>query len=62
LVFFEKQGFVQQLIHQLKYMNKEQLGSVFGGLLGEKLLDSSFSTCDYVVPIPLHRRRERKRG
>ncbi len=43
-------------------MNKEQLGSVFGGLLGEKLLDSSFSTCDYVVPIPLHRRRERKRG
>ena len=62
LVFFEKQGFVQQLIHQLKYMNKEQLGSVFGGLLGEKLLDSSFSTCDYVVPIPLHRRRERKKG
>ena len=62
LVFFEKQGLVQQLIHQLKYMNKEQLGSVFGGLLGEKLLDSSFSTCDYVVPIPLHRRRERKRG
>ena len=62
MVFFEKQGLVQQLIHQLKYMNKEQLGSVFGGLLGEKLLDSSFSTCDYVVPIPLHRRRERKKG
>ena len=62
LVFFEKQGLVQQLIHQLKYMNKKQLGSVFGGLLGEKLLDSSFSTCDYVVTIPLHRRRERKRG
>ena len=62
LVFFEKQGLVQQLIHQLKYMNKEQLGSVFGGLLGEKLLDSSFSTCNLVVPIPLHRRRERKRG
>lgn len=62
LSFFKKQGLVQQLIHQLKYMNKEQLGYLFGGLLGEKLLDSSFSTCNLVVPIPLHRRRERKRG
>ena len=30
LFFFEQQGLVQQLIHQLKYMNGEQLGSLFG--------------------------------
>ena len=62
LFFFEQQGLVQQLIHQLKYMNREQLGNFFGIQLGQKLVDSSFSACDLVVPIPLHRRRQRQRG
>lgn len=61
-VFFEQQGLVQHLIHQLKYGDKEQIGCFFGKLLGKKLLDHSFSTCDLIVPIPLHRRKERKRG
>ena len=52
---------LQQLIHQLKYMNGEQLGSLFGSLLGQKLVGSSFLSCDLVVPIPLHRRRQRQR-
>jgi ComF family protein len=62
LLFFEQQGLVQQLIHQLKYMNREQLGSLFGTQLGQKLIDSPFSSCALVVPIPLHRRRQRQRG
>ena len=62
LFFFEQQGLVQQLIHQLKYMNREQLGNFFGIQLGQKLVGSSFSVCDLVVPIPLHRRRQRQRG
>ena len=53
---------LQQLIHQLKYMNGEQLGSLFGSLLGQKLVGSSFLSCDLVVPIPLHKRRQRQRG
>ena len=53
---------LQQLIHQLKYMNGEQLGSLFGSLLGQKLVGSSFLSCDLVVPIPLHRHRQRQRG
>ena len=53
---------LQQLIHQLKCMNGEQLGSLFGSLLGQKLVGSSFLSCDLVVPIPLHRRRQRQRG
>ncbi|RPG59512.1 MAG: ComF family protein [Flavobacteriaceae bacterium TMED81] len=53
---------LQQLIHQLKYMNKEQLGSLFGTQLGQKLIDSPFSSCDLVVPIPIHKRRQRQRG
>jgi len=62
LFYFEQQGLVQQLIHQLKYMNREQLGNFFGTQLGKKLVGSSFSSCDLVVPIPLHKRRQRQRG
>ena len=62
LLFFEQQGLVQQLIHQLKYMNREQLGSLFGAQLGQKLIDSPFLSCELVVPIPLHKRRQRQRG
>ena len=62
LLFFEQQGLVQQLIHQLKYMNREQLGSLFGAQLGQKLVNSTFSSCDLLVPTPLHRRRQRQRG
>ena len=62
LLFFEQQGLVQQLIHQLKYMNREQLGSLFGTQLGQKLVNSPFSSCDLIVPIPLHKRRQRQRG
>lgn len=62
LFFFEQQGLVQQLIHQLKYMNGEQLGSLFGSLLGQKLVNSPFLSCDLIVPIPLHKRRQRQRG
>jgi len=43
-------------------MNGEQLGSLFGSLLGQKLVGSSFLSCDLVVPIPLLRRRQRQRG
>jgi ComF family protein len=62
LFFFEQQGLVQQLIHQLKYMNREQLVSLFGAQLGQKLSDNPFLSCDLVVPIPLHKRRHRQRG
>jgi len=62
LFYFEQQGLVQQLIHQLKYMNREQLGNFFGTQLGQKLVNSPFLSCDLIVPIPLHKRRQRQRG
>jgi ComF family protein len=62
LFFFERRGIVQALVHQLKYMGKDHLGDFFGAMLVKELIDSPFQNCDVVVPIPLHKKRQRKRG
>lgn len=63
LLFFEKKGLVQQLMHELKYHNKPEIGSFLGKWLGEEMMESKrFELIDFVVPVPLHPDRERERG
>jgi len=53
----------QKLIHRLKYEKKIQLGQRLAQKLGESISeDRCFSGCDMVIPVPLHRARERERG
>lgn len=60
---FNKGGHVQQLIHQLKYKGQQQVGVDLGKLYGFELQNSSpFSTVDLIVPVPLHKVKQRKRG
>lgn len=63
LLFFEKKGMVQKLMHELKYHNKPEIGSFLGKWLGEEMVASKrFEMIDFVVPVPLHPNRERERG
>jgi ComF family protein len=63
LYTFQKGGGVQHLIHQLKYKGRKEIGYEAGRLLGVHLKEvHPFNTCDYVIPVPLHIARERKRG
>lgn len=63
LYYFNKKNKIQNLIHVLKYRNKQKIGEFFGEILGEEILQSDyFATVDYVVPIPLHPHKFRKRG
>jgi ComF family protein len=51
------------MIHQLKYKNNREIGYFLGELFGLKLMQSSlFEDVDYIVPVPLHRKKLRKRG
>ncbi|WP_239524923.1 ComF family protein [Leptobacterium flavescens] len=60
---FEKSGIVQKLIHQLKYRGQESLGTLIGEWMGTELATSpGFKDIDLVLPVPLHRQKERKRG
>ena len=55
--------YYQKLIHRLKYDRKIQLGKRLAEKLGEILSeDKGLAGCDMVIPVPLHRARERERG
>lgn len=59
---FEKGSHYQKLLHLLKYKGDKTMGIYLGKLLGIELKNSVFSQCDYIAPVPLHPKKERKRG
>lgn len=61
--YFSKGGKVQHLIHQFKYQGYKKIGLYIGRIYGEQLIKSPlFSDIDYIIPIPLHPRKEIQRG
>ena len=61
--FFAKSGKVQHLIHQLKYKGNKEAGIFLGQQLGESIKEAPlFQGIDYLIPVPLHPKREKKRG
>jgi ComF family protein len=63
LLFFNKGGMAQHMIHRLKYKRKKEIGTYLGQLLGQQLSKSEyFSDADAILPVPLHPKKEFKRG
>lgn len=62
LSFFVKHGIVQELMHQLKYNGKPQVGELMGGFFGKTLKETPYAEIDVVIPIPLHQTKQKKRG
>lgn len=63
LLHYKKNGMVQQLIHQLKYKGRQEIGTFLGNMLGKRLKEEIlYSTIDYIIPVPLHKKRLQKRG
>jgi len=63
LCYFLKKGIIQQLIHNLKYKNQQEIGKLLGDWLSEEMLQSNrFNTIDYIIPVPLHKKKLKKRG
>lgn len=61
--FFSKEGKVQHLIHELKYKGNGDAGVFLGQELGKTLKEAPlFQGLDYLIPVPLHPKRERQRG
>lgn len=61
--YFTKESLMQRLMHQFKYKGNKDVGLYLGKLLGWALAASNrFSFVDALVPLPLHKSKEHKRG
>ena len=60
---FHKEGSVQKLIHQLKYEGNKDIGIYLGKQIGYSIKDSAFfKNIDVIIPVPLHKKKEKIRG
>ena len=63
LFYFVKGGNIQNMMPQFKYKGIKQIGNLMGYIAGEQLLENEiFQSVDYIIPVPLHAKRLRKRG
>jgi len=63
LFYFLKKGKTQQLLHELKYKNQQQIGALMGNWLGSEIKESKrFKSLDYIIPVPLHPKKLKSRG
>jgi ComF family protein len=61
--YFSKGGKVQKLMHNLKYKGHMEIGVFLGKQYGKQLIASPlFNTVDYLVPVPMHRKKQKARG
>ena len=63
LIFYEPHSEVAQLIYDLKYHDRPDIGEDMGRLMaGEMQLARFFDCIDMLLPVPLSRKRLRQRG
>jgi ComF family protein len=62
-LFYKKGNQVQKILHHLKYKGVKEIGAFLGNIYGSQLLENDkWKTIDVIIPIPLHKKKEKKRG
>jgi ComF family protein len=62
-LYYNKEGIGQKIIAEIKYKDNSSLGEWMGDMLAKDWFPSGFfSDIDYLVPVPLHPSKKRKRG
>lgn len=63
LVYFNKGGKVQQLMHQFKYKNMPRIGNRLGQIAGKQLAGAQlYQDIEVIIPVPLHKQKLKQRG
>lgn len=63
LLQFRNDNITKKIIHEIKYNNNKELGYEFGSYFAIKLKETiKFDDIDCIIPVPLHPRKEKKRG
>jgi len=62
-VKFEKNGTLQKLLHSLKYRGVKDVGVTLGELAALEIEGSGFfNGIDVLIPVPIHAKKQKKRG
>lgn len=61
-MYFYGDSRYRQILHELKYRGQYHIGIEMGKMFGRELKSTPFDKVDLVHPVPLHRRKKRKRG
>lgn len=62
-LYFKKGNISQKLIHNLKYNGRQDIGVFLGNWFGYQLKEHAvFKDIDYIIPVPIHSKKKRKRG
>jgi predicted amidophosphoribosyltransferase len=60
---FKQNNEVQKIMHELKYNGNKEIGFIMGSALGQMILSFyKLDDIDFIIPIPLHKKREFQRG
>ena len=60
---YYRKGIAQKILQELKYHGNSDIGILLGEWFGEELVNSGMkSDFDVIIPIPLHRLKQRRRG
>ncbi|MCI2228790.1 ComF family protein [Polaribacter sp. MSW13] len=63
LLYYRKKGITKKLIHDLKYKGNQEIGEFFGNWWGSILKENNeFYDVDFIIPVPLHPKKLKKRG
>lgn len=63
LFYYQKGSNYCNIIHDLKYKGRKQIGRIMGHYIAGEIQESGFfDNIDIIVPVPLHPKRFKKRG
>lgn len=60
--WFQQDTVIQHLLHQLKYEGNEAIGLLLGEIYGEELTQYYSDEWDMITYVPIHYKKQRKRG
>lgn len=59
---FNKKGAIQKVMHNIKYKNQQKLALYLSEQLIKKVPTDFFKNIDLLIPVPLHKKKEKERG
>lgn len=60
--YYYHKSYIGELLHDFKYQNLPQIGVYYGVAFADNIMNTSNLKYDYVIPVPMHKSKLKKRG